>query len=112
MSIKQEQVSGIQRLIVSGRIDQEQTPLLEEHLNNLLNAGHHTLIVDLADATYINSGGLRCLVSAWRKARQQGGNLILCSLNDRLQEIFSMVGFDKFFSIYPNFKTAVEHVEQ
>ena len=49
--------------------------------------------------TYINSGGLRCLVSSWRKARQQSGDLILCGLSSRLHEIFAMVGFDKVFQI-------------
>ncbi len=107
MSIQQTQTNGVHRLIISGRLDQTQTPQLEETLNNLLTAGHYDLLVDLTAVTYINSGGLRCLVSAWRKARQQGGDLVLCGLNDRLQEIFGMVGFDKVFSIYPDCETAV-----
>lgn len=85
-----------------GRLDQNLTPILEETLNQLITDGCYHLIVDLQEINYINSGGLRCLVSAWRKTRQQGGNLVLCGLNERLQEIFSMVGFDKVFSIHPS----------
>lgn len=87
---------------VRGRLDQQLNPQLESTLNQLLDAGHARIIVNLADATYINSGGLRVLVSAWRRARQQQGNVLLCGLNNRLQEIFSMVGFDKVFKIYPS----------
>jgi anti-sigma B factor antagonist len=91
---------------VDGRLDQSQTPALDTQLNEWLNDGRTRLIVDLTQANYINSGGLRCLVSAWRRARQQGGNLVLCGLNDRLQEVFTMVGFDKVFQIYPTAQAA------
>lgn len=106
MSILQEKSNGgIQIIHVGGRLDQDQTPSLETVLDGLLDAGQRYLLVDLTETTYINSGGLRCLVSAWRRAREQEGDLALCGLNERLQEIFSMVGFDKLFQIYP---TAVE----
>lgn len=85
---------------VNGRIDQTLTPQIEQNLVDLLAQGHHRFIVDLSDATYINSGGLRALVSAWRQARQHNGDIFLCGLNKRLSEIFSMVGFDKVFHIY------------
>jgi len=106
MSIHQKKSGETYLIRVDGRLDQDQTPQLETILNELLDDGHINFIVDLTATTYINSGGLRCLVSVWRKARQQSGNLVLCGLNDRLQEIFSMVGFDKVFQIYPDIAAA------
>jgi anti-anti-sigma factor len=102
MSIWQEQLSQNIRLIgLQGRLDQTQTPQLETELNSLLDTEKSIrLIVDLTQVSYINSGGLRCLVGGWRRARQQDGNLVLCGLSERLQEIFAMVGFDKVFQIY------------
>ena len=112
MSIWQEQLPNDAWLVgVEGRLDQSQNPQLEENLTGLLNDGHQRLIVDLTGATYINSGGLRSRVSAWRKARQQEGDLVLCGLNPRLQEIFSMVGFDKVFQIYPTCDLAQQAIE-
>jgi anti-sigma B factor antagonist len=89
-----------------GRLDQTLTPQLEQNLLDLLNEGHSRLLVDLTEVEYINSGGLRCLVSAWRQARRQNGSLSLCGLNHRLSDIFGMVGFDKVFDIYPNCEAA------
>jgi len=107
MSIQQKSLpSDIWLLQVDGRLDQSQNSNLEQHLRQLLDAGHAALIVDLTEVTYINSGGLRCLVTAWRRAKQQDGNLVLCGLNARLQEIFEMVGFDKVFQIMPTVETA------
>lgn len=102
MSVRQENLpqSNAWLVSVSGRLDQSLNPKLEETFNDLLANGRYHLIVDLSQTTYINSGGLRCLVSAWRQAKANNGSLVLCGLNDRLQEIFSMVGFDKLFEIY------------
>lgn len=110
MSIEQQRVGKLHLIRVNGRLDHSQTPQLEDRLTHLLNAGHHFLVTDLTQTDYINSGGLRCLVSAWRKARQQEGNLVLCGLNTRLQEIFGMVGFDKVFQIYPDLETAQQAI--
>jgi len=97
---------------VNGRLDQTLNPLLEQHLTTLLDEGRAKLVVDLSQTNYINSGGLRTLVTGWRKARQQDGNLVLCGLDGRLQEIFGMVGFDQLFQIYPNRQAAQQGLSQ
>jgi anti-sigma B factor antagonist len=112
MSILQQKLTNNTWLVsVQGRLDQTLNQSLETELTVLLQQGHTHLIVDLSEVNYINSSGLRCLVTAWRKARQQDGNLVLCSLNKRLQEIFTMVGFDKVFNIYPSFESAQQAIE-
>ncbi|WP_420630055.1 STAS domain-containing protein [Candidatus Leptofilum sp.] len=112
MNISQEPVGeNIWLVGVSGRLDQTLNPELEQQLTALLNSGKSRLIVDLSQANYINSGGLRTLVTGWRKARQQEGDLVLCGLNGRLQEIFSMVGFDQLFQIYVSRQAAQDSLD-
>ena len=109
MTITQKSLSNnIKLLRVDGRLDQALTPLLESKLEQLLQHSELKIIVDLSETNYINSGGLRCLVTAWRKSKQQQGNLVLAGLNERLQNIFDMVGFDKVFTIFPDLETAVK----
>lgn len=91
---------------ISGRLDQSLNAELEEVISSLLDADGVDLIIDLTDASYINSGGLRTLVSAWRKARSQGGSVAICGLNPRLDEIFKMVGFDQVFDVFPDCRSA------
>ncbi|MCB8942137.1 MAG: STAS domain-containing protein [Ardenticatenaceae bacterium] len=114
MTIWQRQLpQDIWLLGLQGRLDQSQTPQLEAQLTQLLDQdGRSRLIIDLSEVTYVNSGGLRCLVSAWRKARQQTGDLILVGLSSRLQEIFAMVGFDKVFQIVPHTEEAQAILEE
>jgi anti-sigma B factor antagonist len=101
MNIWQESISDRARLVgVTGRLDQNMTPALEAELLKLLEKGFIRIVVNLQGVNYINSGGLRCLVTAWRQAHQRGGDLKLCGLNERVAKVFSMVGFDKVFQIY------------
>ncbi len=103
MSIWSEPAAESSWLVgVSGRLDQSQDQLLEQELQGLLDEGHYRLIVDLSQVTYVNSGGLRCLVTIWRQARQQGGNIVLCGLSAHIARVFSIVGFDKVFLIFPD----------
>lgn len=83
-----------------GRMDHNLTPEFEQRLASLLSQGNCYFIIDLSMITYINSGGLRSLVSGWRQAQKLHGKLVLCGLNERLLEIFTMVGFEKVFEIY------------
>jgi anti-sigma B factor antagonist len=109
MSIWQEQLPQGKWLIgVQGRLDQSQTPELETQLNTLLDNNQYHLVIDLTEVNYVNSGGLRCLVGVWRKAKQQNGDVVLCGLNSRVQEIFAMVGFDKVFQIFPDRHQALQ----
>lgn len=108
MSIQTERLSPQSCVVhINGRLDQNQTPELEDTLSRLIEEDTIQIIVNLSDATYINSGGLRSLVSTWRKVKLEDGNLVLCGLNERLQEIFSMIGFDKVFKIYPSIESAI-----
>lgn len=102
MSVLFEQVGegDVYLVRVYGRLDQTLNSDLEQTLRTLLDEGHYTLVVDLSETTYINSGGLRTLVSAWRRVAREGGSLQLCGLSPRLREIFTMVGFDQVFDIH------------
>lgn len=100
---------GIWVVSSQGRLDQSLNQQLEQSIGELLDNNHQRFIIDLSEVTYINSGGLRCLVTAWRQSRAQGGDLVLCGLNSRLEEIFSLVGFDRVFQIYSSIDDAQTH---
>lgn len=110
MSVSCRQLEGdIWVVSCQGRLDQSLNPQVEQSLSDLLVDGHQRFIIDLSEASYINSGGLRCLVTAWRQSRAQGGDLVLFGLNSRLEEIFSLVGFDRVFQTYPSLDDARQH---
>lgn len=109
MFIEHSTTNHITLILVRGRLDQTGTPELELVLTRLLNQNNHYLMLDFTEVPYVNSAGLRCLVSAWRRAKKKGGDLILFNLNARLTELFQMVGFDHVFPIYPSADLAHKH---
>ena len=83
-----------------GRLDHELTPLMESTLSQFLATGRNRLVIDLSEVSYINSGGLRALVSVWRDALQRGGDVQLSGLGERLKEILGMAGFERIFPFH------------
>jgi anti-sigma B factor antagonist len=92
-----------------GRLDQALTPQLEAALKALLAEGHTNIIVDLSQTTYINSGGLRSLITGRRLSQSGGGDIAICGLNERMSEVFEMVGLDQVITIYNNCDEARDH---
>lgn len=97
---------------ITGRFDQSQVAHHENQFLELLTQGRNRLVINLAGVTYINSGGLRCLVSIWRKAQESSGDVVLCGLTDHISDVFSVVGFDKVFSIYPDCDEAIASLKK
>lgn len=91
----------------NGRLDSNSSPDLERLLNMLLEEGQHWLFIDMNDVTYIASSGLKILVSTWRRAQDQNGDVLLSGLQPRITEIFEMVGFDMLFRIFPTLEAAL-----
>ncbi len=110
MILKQEPLEHDVWLIsVGGRLDQESTTEFENEVINILAEGRTRLLVDLSQVTYVNSGGLRCLVTIWRQAREKSGDVCLVNINENIDQVFSMVGFDKVFNIFDDLDSALDH---
>lgn len=94
-------------LTPSGRLDSNTSAHLDRALNALLVKGINWVVVDMPEVEYIASSGLKVLVSAWRRARDSAGDVVLSGLQPRLVEIFEMVGFNMLFQVYPDLPTAL-----
>ena len=87
------------RIAPEGRLDAVGVPAFEAVLTEHLDAGHARLVIDLSGVTYVSSSGLRALLSVRRRARSNGGDVVLCNMLPRVREIFEMVGFVSLFKI-------------
>jgi anti-anti-sigma factor len=102
-----EEDRGVSIVTPQGRMDAALAPVLERVLLDLIEAGRFYLVVDMKDVAYISSPGLKTLVTAWRAAREHGGDLVLCSLAEHVMGIFEMVGFTRVFEIMDDCAEAV-----
>lgn len=91
---------GVWQLSPGGRLDSSTAPMLEAAFRDLQARGHYRLIVDMDKVTYISSRGLKALVSAWRRSRDAGGEVSLCSMSLHVRKVFDTVGFTRIFAIH------------
>ncbi len=106
MNVLQETLPGqVYRIAPQGRLDAVTVPALETAIDEQLNAHHFRLIIDLSEVAYMSSSGLRALLRARRQAQAGSGDVVLCAMNERVTEVFEMIGFNNLFRI---FATAAE----
>ena len=83
---------------LGGRVTIDSSPELRKQLNALLNRpSPPTLIVDLAELSYIDCSGIGTLIEALRMARQRHTNLELRGLHDGPRHLLEVTGLLHLF---------------
>lgn len=99
LSVEAEQGDKATILIVNGRVDGSSVGILENAVQEQINAGNKTLVFDFKDMSYISSAGLRALLIAARLTQKEGGKALFCALADHIAEIFEISGFNEILDI-------------
>jgi anti-sigma B factor antagonist len=107
LSIQSTEISGRTVVAVSGRMDAENAPQLQEKCDELIAQGHTNLVIDLGGLTYISSMGLRTFLSVAKTLQSKGGTLRLCRLKGLVKQIFEITGLTQSFSVYETVESAV-----
>lgn len=98
---------NIWSIMPSGRLDIPVSRRLEAVVVKELEGGHKNLILDMSKIDYIASGGLKILVSLWKRTRDQRGDLILAGLTPPVREVFMLIGFDLVFTVFRSVDEAI-----
>jgi anti-sigma B factor antagonist len=91
MTIEKKINNDAVTLIVSGRLDTQTAPELENELDSILS-GLKELIFDMTNLEYVSSAGLRVILKA-QKAMNAQGSMKLTGVNDSIMEVFDITGF-------------------
>jgi anti-sigma B factor antagonist len=83
---------------VSGELDYTTASGLRDRLDVILSAGQVRLALDLARLEFCDSVGLGCFVGAWKRARKDGGELLLLRPAGHVQRMLRITGLDRFLS--------------
>jgi anti-sigma B factor antagonist len=106
MQITEHDRNGITVFALQGRVDSAGASDLDLALQAAIGAGHFNLVLDMAGVSYINSAGLRTLADILTKSRTQGGDLRLVALTPKVERVFKIIGFDKFFTLFDSVDAA------
>ncbi len=102
MEIRKSKEGEVVVIEPEGRIDTTSAHDFEQAVVSELNEGSRCFVVDFSSVEYISSAGLRVLLMLAKRLGGEDEKLALCSMNEHVQEVFSIAGFTSVFSIVSN----------
>jgi anti-anti-sigma factor len=93
----------------SGRIDANTAQTFEEETLRHINASFNRIIIDFSLLDYLSSAGLRALLIVARNVKNEGGDAIMCSLPENINNVIKISGFDTILGVYSNVEDAVSY---
>ncbi|MDH4223036.1 MAG: STAS domain-containing protein [candidate division Zixibacteria bacterium] len=81
--------------------------VLHDKLHELINQGKKKVVIDLAKVDWMNSTGLGILISGLTTMRNNGGELKLCNVTEKIQSLLTIT---KLITIFETFDTIEQAV--
>jgi anti-sigma B factor antagonist len=91
---------------VRGELDVGTTPMLEDLLREVMDAGARHVVLDLAGVTFMDSHGLGLLVASLKRLRDIGGRLCLARVQEPVQTVLVLSAVDTVLKVYDTVEAA------
>jgi len=111
--VKQRKVEGVTILDLSGRIVLgDETAHLEATLKALAASGVTKILLNMAEVSYIDSGGLGALVRSQAAAMAQEGRIKLLNVPEKVNALLKITKLQGPFERFESEATALESFHQ
>ena len=91
-----------------GEADLHTAPMLRDALDDAIETGAGTVIVDLTGVTFIDSMMLGVLLSATKRTRPLGTELRIVVDDPHVRRIFELTLLDRVLKLYPSLERATD----
>ena len=110
MEIFQENNNGVEIFNVKGSLDSNTSSEFETQVYAALENGQRKVILNLEEMEYISSAGIRVMLKTTKDLKRMEGNIVLCSLQDYVREVFDIAGFDGYLNIESTLEDAMAKI--
>jgi anti-anti-sigma factor len=90
-----EDRDGLVRIALRGELDLSSAPKLQEELRRVEAGSPPVLVLDLSKLVFLDSTGLRCLVTADERAKAEGRRVVIVRGPDPVQRVFSITRLEE-----------------
>ena len=97
--------AAVVRLV--GRLDLVSAAEVKQRLSRAIVEGHHRLVVDLGEVTFIDSSGLGALIGGLKAARFQKGDLRIARPGEQARVVLELTTLDRVLRPYPTVEDAL-----
>src|SRR5690242_18260828 len=94
-----ERDGGHAVLSIQGELDAYTAPGLEAHIASLLGEGVSDLALDLSQTGFLDSSGLRALLTVHRRLESAGGELTLRNASEPVVRLLEITGLREHFGV-------------
>lgn len=105
-----ELVNGVPVVAAPEEIDMANAPELGSALLEAAANGPGTVVADMTRTQYCDSAGIHTLLAAHKRARADGGKLLLVVPDAAVLRVFAIMGLDRLVPNFTSLDDALAHV--
>lgn len=102
LSIQVRESNGVAVVQPDGFINAHTVRQFEAALEALVGQGKFTILINCQGLNYISSAGLGAIMGLIETVRENGGDILLCSLQENVYAIFDTLGFTQLYRVFPD----------
>jgi len=99
------------QLILTGYLDTYNSPEFQMHVNQLIDSGINRIIFNCNGLNYISSTGIGAFTAFLKNLKQKKGDMVFFGLQNKVLDVFQLLGFTKFFKIADDLDSALGTLE-
>lgn len=92
-----------------GQIDTSNSTYFQRQCELCISFGFPNIIFDLGGLNYVSSTGIGAFTFLLKSAKDKKGDLVLLHIQQKVFEVFQLLGFNQFFTIPANMDEAISH---
>ncbi len=97
---------------LEGAVDAHTAPKFEEAVEKVIEEGQNKIVVDCEKLTYISSAGLGVFMCFIEEVREDGGDIKICGLTEKVKQPFEILGFESIYDFCPDVESAKESFDE
>ena len=102
-----EVIEGVPVVVAPEDIDITNVAGLRTALLQAASLGNGTVVVDMSRTQFCDTAGIHALVGAHKRARAEGGQVLLVGGGDAVLRIFSITGLDRVIPYFSSLEQAL-----
>ena len=91
---------------LEGAVDAHTAPKFEEAVEKVIEDGQNKIVVDCEKLTYISSAGLGVFMCFIEEVREEGGDIKICGLSEKVKQPFEILGFESIYDFCPDVESS------
>ena len=84
-------------IVIKGELDAYTAPGVEEQIANLVGRGINNIVLDLSETGFLDSSGLRAILTAHRRLASEQGSLALRNPSEPVTRLLEITGLTDHF---------------